>query len=155
MNYFRATFSIFILFGIFAILLSVKAQSTPEEHSQHHPQQQMSPSPTATPNNSNNSNSTMNGGMGKMMENAPTAPKELYPSLMQLPSDLPQEKRDEIKSLADERVSEGNLLISSGVKQAKKSVADKPYSKAVLPCKRHSRKTKTCKTRLLNGSNAK
>lgn len=114
MNYFRATFSIFILFGIFAILLSVKAQSTPEEHSQHHPQQQMSPSPTATPNNSNNSNSTMNGGMGKMMENAPTAPKELYPSLMQLPSDLPQEKRDEIKSLADERVSEGNSLISSG-----------------------------------------
>lgn len=114
MNYFRATFSIFILFGIFAILLSVKAQSTPEEHSQHHPQQQMSPAPTATPNNSNNSNSTMNSGMEKMMENASTAPKELYPSLMQLPSDLPPEKRDEIKRLADERVNEGNLLISSG-----------------------------------------
>lgn len=114
MNYFRATFSIFILFGIFAISLTVKAQTTPEEHSQHHPQQPMSPVPTATPNNSNNSNGMMNGGMEKMMENAPTAPKELFPSLIQLPSDLPPEKRDEIKRLADERVSEGNLLISSG-----------------------------------------
>lgn len=115
MNYFRATFSIFILSGIFAILLSVKAQPTPpEEHSQHHPQQQMSPAPTATPNNLDNSTGTMNGGMEKMMENAQTTPKELYPSLMQLPTDLPPEKRDEIKKLADERVREGNLLISSG-----------------------------------------
>lgn len=114
MNYFRAPVSIFLLSGIFVISLSVKAQNTPEEHSQHHPQQQMSPAPTATPNNSNNSNSAMNGGMEKMMENAQTAPKELFPSLMQLPSDLPQEKRDEIKRLADKRVSEGNLLVSSG-----------------------------------------
>lgn len=111
MNYFRAIFSIFILSAIFAFSLSVKTQPTPEEHSQHHPQQQMSPSPTVT---TNKPNGTMNGGMELMMENVQTAPKELFPSLMQLPTDLPPEKRDEIKRLADERVSEGNLLISSG-----------------------------------------
>lgn len=111
MNHFRATFFIFILSAIFTFSLFVKAQTTPEEHNQHHPQPQMSPLPTATPNNSNG---TMNGGMEQMMENAQTAPKELFPSLMQLSTDLSPENRNEIKKLADERINEGNLLISSG-----------------------------------------
>lgn len=57
----------------------------------------------------------MSGGMGDMMKQmgAPP-PKELYPSLMNVPPDLPPEKRDEIKKLADERIAEGNALVSSG-----------------------------------------
>jgi glycine betaine catabolism B len=111
------------------------AQTAPDEHEQHHPQQQMSPMPSPPAANTNsNANSNINssggmtggmsnggtsggmsGGMGDMMKQmgAPP-PKELYPSLMNVPPDLPPEKRDEIKKLADERIAEGNALVSSG-----------------------------------------
>lgn len=140
MKYFRAAFFISSLAAIFVSAVSsapsVAAQATPDEHQQHHPpQQQMSPMPSTTPaansnssananSNSNSnanastggmSNGAMSGGMGEMMKQMGTPKKkELYPSLIELPPDLPPEKRDEIKKLADARVTEGNALISSG-----------------------------------------
>jgi glycine betaine catabolism B len=139
-KHFHISFFILILpaFLISASSPPVAAQATPDEHEQHHPQQQMSPmpSPTAANTNSNsNTNSNANtssggmtggmsnsgtpGGMGNMMgemmkQMGAPPPKELYPSLMNLPPDLPPEKRDEIKKLADARVIEGNALVSSG-----------------------------------------
>lgn len=65
------------------------------------------------------SNSGTPGGMSNMMgemmkQMGAPSPKELYPSLMNLPPDLPPEKRAEIQKLADARVIEGNALVSSG-----------------------------------------
>lgn len=116
MNRFRTTLFIFCLSTtIIALSPIVKAQATPDEHSQHHPEQPMSPIPTATPTNSNNTNGTMPGGMGEMMNEMHNPPgKELYPALIELPPDLPPEKRDEIAKLADERINEGNALVSLG-----------------------------------------
>ena len=57
------------------------------------------------------------GGMGSMMEglSAPP-PKELYPSLMDVP-DLPSERRAEIERLAEERMREGASAMSSAMEQ--------------------------------------
>ena len=138
MKYFRAAFFISFLAAIFVSAASsppsVAAQATPDEHQQHHaPQQQMSPmlssspaansnySANANPNSNSNassggmSNGAMSGGMGEMMKQMGAPPKkELYPSLIELPPDLPPEKRAELQKLADARVTEGNALISSG-----------------------------------------
>lgn len=58
------------------------------------------------------SNAGSGGGMGEMMnEMGVPPPKELYPSLIKLPPDLPPEKRAEIERLADQRISEGNALL--------------------------------------------
>ncbi len=55
------------------------------------------------------------GGMGGMMKKmgAPK-PKDIYPSLMDLP-DLPPEKRMEIKALARQRMAEGTTLMAQAL----------------------------------------
>ena len=103
---------------------SVIAQTTPDEHGPHHPPPSSPlPSPSVSPSagansNANTSGNGMSGGMGgmmgEMMKQMGVPPrKEIYPSLLELP-DLPPEKRAEIQKLADERVQEGNALLSSG-----------------------------------------
>ena len=59
----------------------------------------------------------MGGGMGKMMEKmgAPP-PKELYPLLMDV-SEQPPEQRAEVKQLAHERMKTGAALLSSGLEK--------------------------------------
>lgn len=110
------------LVAVLALILSPPAlavrQTPPDEHTQHHPPAgAASPSPAAaTPTpagNAANSTTGMGGGMGEMMKGmgAPP-PKELYPSLMELP-DLPPEKRAEVERLAQERIGEGSALIDS------------------------------------------
>ena len=126
MKSFRAAFSVSLSAAIFICAASpALAQTAPDEHQQHHP-------PDANTNSNSNSNSNasggmtggmsnggtgngMSGGMSEMMKQMGAPPKkELYPSLIELPPDLPPEKLDEIRKLADARVTEGNALISSG-----------------------------------------
>ncbi len=88
------------------------AQTTPDEHSGHHPEPSPS-APSVTPNpNANTSGGGMKngtgGGMGEMMgdmmkEMGKPPPKELYPSLISLPG-LTPEKRADIERLARERI---------------------------------------------------
>ena len=59
----------------------------------------------------------MMGGMGKMMEGMHgPPPKELYPSLMELP-ELSPEKRAEIEQQADERMKAGSGRLSHAVEK--------------------------------------
>ncbi|WP_205780717.1 2Fe-2S iron-sulfur cluster-binding protein [Methylocaldum sp. 14B] len=63
-------------------------------------------------------------GMGEMMrEMGAPPPKELYPSLMALPSDLPSEKRNELQQQAHERMTAGMELLSEGLEALSKSAA--------------------------------
>src|SRR5437870_5995731 len=56
-------------------------------------------------------------GMGEMMRSMGAAPpKELYPSLMDLP-DLPPEKRIEVQRAAYERMQSGTTLMLEGLDQ--------------------------------------
>ena len=79
------------------------AQVTPEEHEKHHPGQ-------GQKKNDGQKTEGGSGGMGGMecgMEGmGKTPPKELYPSLMNLP-DLTPERREEIRRQARERMNEG------------------------------------------------
>lgn len=104
---------------------------TAEEHASHHPQPQTSAKPDSAAAMTAGANvkdtgagkpagmgaTPASGGMGEMMKGmGKPAPKELYPSLMQLP-DLSPEKREEIKELAFKQVTEGNELLRMGLGQ--------------------------------------
>ena len=70
----------------------------------------------------------MGGGMGEMMkEMGKPPPKELYPLLMDM-SDQPPEQRAEVKQLAHERMKAGAALLSSGLEKLAESTADDDYS---------------------------
>lgn len=114
MNYFRINFPILPQTIILLSSVFVFGQSTPDQHIQHHPQTvEASPLPTAaastpTPKMSN----TNTGGMSEMMNGmGKSPPKEIYPSLMELPN-LTPEKRAELERLAQERINEGNSLLN-------------------------------------------
>jgi len=57
----------------------------------------------------------MKEGMGEMMGKLP--PKELYPTLMQVP--LEPEQREVARTLANERIAQGNALLAEGVQKLK------------------------------------
>lgn len=152
MKFFRIEFSILLLSAILIPAASsfVGAQTTPDEHQQHHPQQSSPmPSPSRTTNSNANTNANnsggmaggmsnaasnssggISGGMGEMMKNMGNPPpKELYPSLMQLPPDLPPEKRDEIKKSAAERMHEGDALVSSGLENLADATKNRDFAR--------------------------
>lgn len=151
MKFFRTVFSILLPAAILIpAASSVFAQKTPDEHQQHHPQQSSPmPSPSQTTNSNintnannsggvsggmsngmNNSSGGMSGEMGEMMKNMGNPPpKELYPSLMQLPQDLPPEKRDKIKKSAAERMNEGDALISSGLEKLADATKNQDFAR--------------------------
>ncbi len=122
----RNTFLVPVLAAILLPLVFVVGQTTPDEHTKHHPPAgaaspspaAATPTPAGNPANSNagmgsGMSGGMGGGMGEMMEGmGATPPKELYPSLMELP-DLTPEKRAEVERLAQERIREGHALITS------------------------------------------
>ena len=93
-------------------LVSATPQVTPEEHAEHHPEEV--PQTTDTPEEQGMGGMMgggMEGGMGKGMGDMMSSmgvppPKELYPSLMELP-DLPLERRAEVQELAHTRMQEG------------------------------------------------
>lgn len=129
---------LFILVAASASL--VLAQIPADEHASHHPGQAPGGPPAATqageatgaglpgpagpgsggPGGSMGGAGGMMGGaggMGGMMEQmgAPK-PKDLYPSLMELP-DLPMERRQEIEAQAHERMQSGVGILSEGLDQ--------------------------------------
>ncbi len=67
-------------------------------------------------------------GMGEMMRNMGAAPpKELYPSLMDLP-DLPPEKRTEVQRAAYERMQSGTTLMIEGLDQLLRAASTDDYT---------------------------
>ena len=111
----------------FAWAVNVRAQATPQDHTSHHPGQNSnataagpSPSPAPTPNGVGAAGGMSPGGMGglgSMMEGmgAPP-PKEVYPSLMDLP-DLTPERLAEVERLAEERTRAGAAAMSDAMVQ--------------------------------------
>jgi ferredoxin-NADP reductase len=114
------------------------AQTSPEDHASHHPDQANSSSQAAGGERQEASSDNrgsgpggmmggpggggmMGGGMDKMMEKmgAPK-PKALYPSLMSLP-DLPIEQRAEVQQQAHERMKQGTGLMAEGLKSLSQS----------------------------------
>src|SRR5262249_45969509 len=89
------------------------AQMLPSEHEAHHAgqgQSGASSSPAPGPVEQTER------GMGEMMREMGVPPrKELYPSLMALPSDLSPEKRDAIRQQAYERMTAGAGLLAEGI----------------------------------------
>src|SRR4051794_27348554 len=101
-----------VYFGLVLLLAGaigsgvVAAQTPPGGHEQHHPAappEASSPASSAAPPVPAGTGNMMQGmgemmrGMGEMMRGMGAAPpKELYPSLMDLP-DLPPEKRAEVQ----------------------------------------------------------
>ena len=98
------------------------AQVSPAEHAAHHPEQQgqgpgqpdsAKGSPDAGMGGMGGMGGT--GGMGEMMSKMGVPPpKELYPSLMELP-DLPPEMRAEVQAKAHERMKSGAARLSEGL----------------------------------------
>lgn len=102
-----------------ALALAAHGQMSPEEHAKHHPGEGMQPPgnlPPAGPKA---------GMMGGMMGGNP--PKELYPSLMDLP-ELTPEKRDEVRRQAHERMQAGMALVSQGLDRLSSANAADDYA---------------------------
>ncbi len=110
------------------ILMSIRAsaQISAEEHASHHPTQGASPGAAASPGASPSGG--MMGEMSKMMEGMHgPPPKELYPSLMSLPT-LSAEQRKQVEQKADERIRSGNLLMVEAVDALARGAASQDYA---------------------------
>lgn len=112
--------------SLLVTLATASGQVSPEEHAKHHPQQPGPPAgipgpPQGTPGTG------MMEGMGEMMKNmgAPP-PKQLYPSLIDLP-DLPPEKRQEVQLAAHERMQSGTTLMAEGLDALVKAAPTTDY----------------------------
>lgn len=98
------TFSLLCSAGI-----GVAQQNPPDEHAAHHPEKQ---DPGKKPGEGMGG---MMGDMeGMMRKMGVPPPKELYPSLMELP-DLPLEKRGEVQAKAHERMKAGAARLAAGL----------------------------------------
>lgn len=110
-----------VLAGVFFV-----SGQTPDEHAKHHPQNSTVPADPSMPmqkggmgsDTANGLNSLGSGGMSGGMEDmmkqmGVPAPKDIYPSLMEL-QQLPAEKLEQLKAAAAQRVKEGTDLIHSG-----------------------------------------
>lgn len=109
--------------AVSGLLGRVDAQVSPEEHASHHPEEQQGssskpegPKPQGSENAPGERAGGMMGGMGGMGEMmrkmGVPPPKELYPSLMELP-DLPLEKRAELRAQAHQRMKDGAARLST------------------------------------------
>lgn len=135
-----------VLVIAFLCVSTANAQVSPEEHAQHHPERaggkaagsgmrgMGGPPEGAGPKNGmgGNGGGMMGGGMGGMMDGmmekmgAPK-PKDLYPSLMELP-DLPMERRSELEQEAHGRMIAGTRLLSEGFEELSRSAAGDDFA---------------------------
>jgi hypothetical protein len=95
------------------------AQVTPEEHEKHHPGpgQKKETAPGG-----------MMGGMGGMMEGRrKSLPKELYPSLMEMP-ELSPEQRAEVERQAGDRMRSGTALMGKGLERLSEAAAKEDFA---------------------------
>lgn len=112
-------------------VITAQAQVSPQEHAGHHPQggqvpggQAATPSPPAGPGG-------VMGGKGgrEAMMGPPGAapPKELYPSLMDLP-DLSPGRRADIERLAQERMQTGTAQLAAALERLSGAASKEDYS---------------------------
>lgn len=119
------------------------AQTSPSGHEVHHPAKGrtapgVSQPPAPRPPNKHEAHhpnpgtgSPMGEGMGEMMrEMGVPPPKELYPSLMTLPSDLSPETRNEFQQRAHERMAAGLKLLSKGSEALSESATRDDFAAA-------------------------
>ena len=112
-------------------VITAQAQVSPQEHAGHHPQgglvpggQAGTPSPPAGPGG------VMGGEGGReAMMGPPGAapPKELYPSLMDLP-DLSPGRRADIERLAQERMQTGTAQLAAALERLSGAASKEDYS---------------------------
>lgn len=133
MKWFGSLIPVFLLAVLCFTTTSVSMAQDPDAgHLGHHPKKDkpdsaaaMSPGVNAKDSGKSITDGTkamggaeggMGGGMEDMMKGMGSPPpKELYPTLMQLP-DLSPEKRKEIQLLVDKQVAEGNAMLMMGLK---------------------------------------
>ena len=118
----RVGFAALVTVGV-GILLSIRAgaQVSEEEHARHHPGQ-VTASPGASPAQAPGPG--MMEGMGEMHG---VPPKQLYPTLMSLPT-LSAEQRKQVEQQADERIRSGNSLMAQAVDALAQSAASRDYA---------------------------
>lgn len=100
--------------GVTLLLAAPNAQSqvSPEEHAAHHPDQSAPAGESAAPQQGGMQGM---GDMGEMMRRMGVPPpKDIYPSLMDLPS-MTAEQRDAFERLAHERMQTGAALMGQGL----------------------------------------
>lgn len=113
--------SMIISVTIFASAAS--GQVTPEEHASHHP-----PAPPAASGTPAPQPQDAMQGMEQMMEGMHgPPPKQLYPSLIDLPA-LPPERREEVQRAAHERMESGTRLMAEGLDQLVRSAPGTDYA---------------------------
>ena len=125
----RCPFAVVLL--VTALGVRAGAQMPADEHQKHHPSQQTSPGGVtgstasqmgsmpmpAGPPRGGAAAPGMGGGMGQMMQGmGQPPPKELYPSLMNLP-DLPLEKRAEVEQQAHARMTTGTAFMAEAIRK--------------------------------------
>jgi ferredoxin-NADP reductase len=102
-----------------------------DEHAAHHPKKLVGKGEApagATEGGAGAGMGGMMGGMEKMMEGMHgPPPKELYPSLMELP-ELSTEKRAEIAQQADERMKAGHGRLSHAVEKLHAAIESEDYA---------------------------
>ncbi len=113
--------SMIISVTIFASAAS--GQVTPEEHASHHP-----PAPPAASGTPAAQPQDAMQGMEQMMEGMHgPPPKQLYPSLIDLPA-LPPERREEVQRAAHERMESGTRLMAEGLDLLVRSAPGTDYA---------------------------
>ena len=122
-----------------------QAQAPPQDHTVHHPgenanAQTATPTPTPTPAgqptpaqsgqmampSATGSGGMMEGGMGEMMGRG-VPPRELFPSLMDLP-ELSPERRSEVERLAHERMQAGRSRMAAAMERLSAAAARNDYA---------------------------
>ena len=112
--------------------LPSSGQVTPDEHAKHHPGQEKDKggSPGMAPDGKGPAmgmGAGMEGMMDGMMKKMGVPPpRDLYPSLMSLP-DLTPEQREQVQSLARERMHSGAALMSEGLDRLAQATEKEKY----------------------------
>ena len=112
-------------------------QASTPDHTVHHPGKNanaQTATPSQTPNKAESMSQPsaspgmpqMENEMEQMMNRAASPPKELYPTLMDLP-ELSQEKRAEVERLAHERMENGKALMSAAFDSLTRTSARQDY----------------------------
>lgn len=126
----RCLITVSSLLAVVGMPTAAFSQVSPEEHAKHHPGQ--AADAKGGPGMGGEGGGMMGGGMGGMMDGmmekmgAPK-PKDLYPSLMELP-DLPMERRGELEQEAHGRMIAGTRLLSEGFDELSRSAAGDDFA---------------------------
>ncbi len=116
-----------LVIATIGVLMSIRAsaQISEEEHARHHPGQ-VTPSAGTSPAQS--TGPRMMEGMGEMMRGMHgVPPKQLYPTLMSLPT-LSAEQRQQVEQQADERIRTGNSLMGQAIDALAQGAASQDYA---------------------------